>query len=147
MVKKKKCSKCGEVKGAEEFYEQPTGKDGLKAECKKCAAEQRKAYYEKNKEKLAEWRKAYYEKNKEKLAEWQKEYYEKNKDKISEYKKEYSEKNKDKISECRKAHRKKNRIIINGECFNLNTCPEEIKPLVEALIILRKKNKILKEIR
>lgn len=32
----KRCSKCGQDKPKSEFYRQPNGKDGLRAECKEC---------------------------------------------------------------------------------------------------------------
>jgi hypothetical protein len=63
-------------------------------------AEQKKAYYEANKE----YFKAYYEANKDKIAEQNKAYREANKDKIAEQKKAYYEANKDKIKAYRKAY-------------------------------------------
>ena len=41
----------------------------------------------------------------------------------------------------------KNYIKISGIPFNLNTAPDELKPPLEGLIILRKKNKIIKELK
>jgi len=57
--------------------------------------EEKKKYYENNKEKYKENNKEYYENNKEKISEQQKEYRENNKEKI----KEYYENNKEKINE------------------------------------------------
>ena len=65
--------------------------------------EEKKQYYEKNKEKLTEQMKEYNEKNKEKI----KEYNENNKEKRREYDKEYKEKNKEKIKEYRENNKEK----------------------------------------
>ena len=56
--------------------------------------EQKKEWYENNKEKIAEQKKEYRENNKEKIAE----YRENNKQQIAEQKKEYRENNKEKIN-------------------------------------------------
>lgn len=57
--------------------------------------EERKTYYETNKEKI----KAYYQENREYLIERQKKYNIENKEKITQYYKEYFQKNKEKIYE------------------------------------------------
>ena len=62
--------------------------------------EQKKQYYEQNKEKLKEQSKQYYEQNKEQ----KKQYYEQNKDKIKEQSKQQYEQNKDKIKERKKQY-------------------------------------------
>ena len=33
---KKQCTKCGKIKGFDEFYKEKTGKNGLQSYCKKC---------------------------------------------------------------------------------------------------------------
>ena len=71
--------------------------------------EDRKAYYEKNKEEIKTQRKAYYEKNKEKVKTQRKAYREKNKEKTKSYDKVYYEKNKEKIKAKGKAYYKKNK--------------------------------------
>ena len=75
----------------------------------------KKAYYQKNKEKIKEKEKEYREKNKEKIKEkekeYKKEYREKNKEKTKEKEKEYYQKNKEQRKEyrqteqCKKTHR------------------------------------------
>ena len=59
---------------------------------------EKKKYYENNKEKYKE----YYDNNRDKIIEKHKEYNEKNKEKIKEYQKEYSVKNRDKNNERRR---------------------------------------------
>jgi len=72
----------------------------------------RKAYREKNKEKIAAQKKAYREQNKEKERARQKEYYENNKEKIAAREKAYREGNKEKIAAKDKAYREKNKQKI-----------------------------------
>jgi len=95
----KKCTKCHEVKMFSEFHKKKCGKDGLNSQCKVCAAEYKKQYYQANKEKYAERDKRYYEANKEKIVEYRKQYYEANKEKIAERGKQYYEANKEKYAE------------------------------------------------
>tara|TARA_B110000503_G_C7123040_1_gene403338 strand:- start:288 stop:947 length:660 start_codon:yes stop_codon:yes gene_type:complete len=75
----------------------------------------RKAYYEKNKEKVKAQSKAYYEKNKEKARAWEKTYYEKNKEKVKAQRKAYFEKNKEKVKAQRKAYYEKNKEKIKAQ--------------------------------
>ena len=44
MIKKKKCTKCGEVKLLIEFYKNKNHKDGLQYICKRCANQKSKEY-------------------------------------------------------------------------------------------------------
>ena len=92
LPKSKVCSKCGEGKLLDEFYEQKKGKYGRRGDCKLC----KKQYREANKEKIAEQKKQYYEDNKEKLNERTKQYHQENKEKIAEQKRQYHEANKEK---------------------------------------------------
>ena len=106
----KTCTKCGETLPAttEYFHKQKRGKYGLRSKCKKCILEQKKQYYEDNKDKISEYKKQYYEDNKDKI----KQYCENNKDKIAEYHKQYREDNKDKISEKNKQYYENNKDKI-----------------------------------
>ena len=72
--------------------------------------EEKKQYYENNKEKMKEYR----EKNKETLAEKKKEYYLKNKETIAEKSREYNEKNKEQKKEYSKQRylKKKEEALI-----------------------------------
>lgn len=85
-MKAKRCCRCKETKPTSEFCKNKSQKDGLHFYCKACRAEDRRRYYEANKEKELEatrrWRKA----NKEKVAERDRKYYEANKEKRAETK-------------------------------------------------------------
>jgi len=61
--------------------------------------EQKKEWYNNNKEKIIEQKKEYCKENKEKLSEKQKEYNKKNKEQIAKKNKEWREKNKEKIKD------------------------------------------------
>ena len=106
----KKCTKCGRwlVASKANFRRHKRGKYGLYCHCKECVSEEKKRYYEANKDKSKQYREA----NKDKIAEQKKQYYEANKDKIAEYYKQWHEKygeqyyktNKDKKAEQRKQY-------------------------------------------
>jgi len=79
--------------------------------------ENKKQYYEQNKDTIREKQKQYYEQNKDALCEKQKQYKEQNKDAILEYQKQYYEQNKDeakKYYEQNKADLKKKITCICG---------------------------------
>lgn len=91
----KKCTKCGEEKPLEEFYNSKNGKFGKRSTCKICTnkdnasrsyTEQKKAYYQENRELLLEKQKQNYSKDKKK------EYVEKNKEEIYKKNSEYHKK-------------------------------------------------------
>lgn len=160
----KKCSKCGEVKILNEFTKEKKSSDGYSYYCKKCNIKISKIYYTNNKEKILLKSKERYKNNKPemrvKLKERNRDFREKNRSKRREYYKKYYEKNKEIVKERRlknkdkyaektkitkKLYRLNNEVKIENECFNLNTCPEDIKPAVEAAIILKNiENKIKK---
>lgn len=79
----KKCSKCGRwlVASKVNFYKQKRGKYGLRTQCKKCVSaydkEQKKKYYEENKEDERRRSKKRYEENKEEILRQKKKYYKK----------------------------------------------------------------------
>ena len=108
----KKCSKCGEVKSLDEFYNHKIGKNGKRHECKICTINLNKEYYKKNKEKFSQHAKEYYKKNKEKILLQSKEYNKKNKEYNKEYYKEYYKNNKEKEKKRRVLYRKKNKDKI-----------------------------------
>jgi hypothetical protein len=80
--------------------------------------EEKKKYYENNKEKYKENNKEYYENNKEQRLEYQKEYYENNKQKISEQKKTYYENNKEQHKKLLKNwyNKNKNKVLEKYYC-------------------------------
>jgi len=66
----KNCSKCGDMKPLDEFFNNESSPDGKYSQCRKC----RKAVYKMNQEKILEEKKSYYERNKEKKKASVKEY-------------------------------------------------------------------------
>lgn len=150
----KRCSKCGEVKGVEEFYKCSAVKSGIASQCKKCQNE----YYENNKHYITEYKRKYHENNKDRIAlkkqEWgmrnkeynkkhSKEWYEKNKENVLKYCKEKYKKNKDKILKLQKEYYKKSVIIINKHEYNINTAPDELKPIIQQAIDIKNLKKDL----
>jgi len=89
-------------------------------------------------------------KRKEYKKEYQKEY---NKtDKHKEYQKEYNKTDKykeykktDKWKEYIKRYKGNNIMNVNGERYNLGTCSDELKPIIKALINIRKAKLIIKQ--
>jgi hypothetical protein len=81
---------------------------------KKCftTEEEKKNYYEKNREQIREQRKEHYENNKEQLLEKQKEYNEKKKEQIREQRKEHYENNKEQNREKKKKYYENNKEQI-----------------------------------
>jgi len=63
--------------------------------------EQKKQYYEQNKEQITERQKQYYEQNKEQ----KKQYYEQNKERFKQYKEQYREQNKEHYKQYRELHK------------------------------------------
>ena len=81
--------------------------------------ENKREYYEQNKDKIKEYYeqnrdkiKEYYEQNKDKIKEYNREYREQNRDNIKENKREYYEQNRDKIKENNREYREQNRDNI-----------------------------------
>ena len=76
---------------------------------KEVVMEDRKKYYQDNKDTLDNKNRIYYENNKEKIDKWQKQYAEDNIETLTEYRKNYYENKKEKIKE-------KHREVIDCEC-------------------------------
>jgi len=66
----KQCTKCGEVKGLDEFYKRKRGYLGRYAECIVCRNNRMKAYQQENRGRARLAWKKYAAKNKDKLAEY-----------------------------------------------------------------------------
>jgi hypothetical protein len=96
----KTCTKCGESKLLMEFHKNKSKKNGLRNDCKSCAVERRKQYYQDNKEAIAEYKKQYYQDNKEAIVEHRKQYYQDNKEAIVEHNKQHYQDNKEKQPTC-----------------------------------------------
>lgn len=131
----KKCSKCSVSKPLNEFHKNKRKPDGLRCECKQCAIEYRRNYYENNRadilrkkkeyairnkdmlrlksrkywvdnrETLCENKRNHYKENRSRLLEEKKDYYKKNKEAIKQKEREYRLKNSDKIKSRLRANR------------------------------------------
>ena len=111
----KKCSKCKEEKDFIEFHNHKRTKDGYTCRCKECSLNDKKEYYEKNKDKVKEKVKEYRENNLDKVKKNVKEHYKKNRETLLEYKKNYHKENKEHLSELNLKYREDNKVSIN-EC-------------------------------
>ena len=112
----KKCSKCGEVKPLNEFYENRRTKGGRESSCKKCKAE----YQYENKERIAnyqkenkEYKKKYRQDNQERIKNYNKEYKQKHKKEIAIQFKKYREENKERESEQHKKYKRQHKDEIS----------------------------------
>ena len=99
MIREKKCTKCGEVKGLECFSKHK--RDGLQSWCKVCKRE----YQRENKEYL----KDYYRRNKERLKEYKRKHRQENKDSIEERERKYRQENKEILKDRKKKHYQENK--------------------------------------
>ena len=102
----KRCSRCGEVKGVDEFYKR---KAGFRSSCKSCMKKSQNKYSSKNKDKAKE----YWLDNKDKIKQYRLE----NKDNILEYAKKYRLENKDKAKEYYLQNR--DSIVIKRKQYRL----------------------------
>lgn len=86
-VDSRQCKKCKTIKPFSEFYKNKGMKYGIYPRCKICHREDRKNFYEENKEKIKA--SSQIVKNPEKVKEYRKKYYKENKEKIIEYRKKW----------------------------------------------------------
>lgn len=135
LAMNKKCTKCKKTKPLnEEFFRFRKKRNRWVAKCLECLKEDKKAYYQKNKEKILSQNKNYRDKNQDNLKNYfanyyknnkndinqrQKEYVKNNSDKIAKYKKEYYLQNKEKITTKNQNYYKKNKnkIIKNSQSW------------------------------
>jgi hypothetical protein len=118
MNKTKTCIKCGVSypETTEYYHKDKCHRNGLSNKCKKCRGEIRKKYYKNKKDK-----------EKEKNLEYRKINYRKVKIKKREY-------------------RQDNEIMIQGKTYYYRTCNNNVKSIIEGLIAIRQKHKLLKEV-
>ena len=88
----KKCSKCQENKQLNDFYKNPSSKDGYRSQCKTCRKPYDLSYYSSNQDHKLIYYKTYRDNNKEKIASREKKYRKQNKESILTKKKEYNKK-------------------------------------------------------
>jgi hypothetical protein len=115
----RKCSKCGIIKSISEFSKDKKYEDGLDSQCKIC--------------------------KRKKTKDWVL----KNLDHINKYSREYLKNN----PEIRNKKNKKsaiskfnNTVSVIGKVYNINTCPEEIKPLLTLCLTEKKLKRTLKKL-
>ena len=88
----KTCTQCAVEKPEVEFYKSV-------ARCKQCVAIDRKAYYQKNRNKILEARKQHYENNRDTILDYKKQFHDENRSQKCEYNKAYREANRDALIE------------------------------------------------
>lgn len=110
----KKCLKCKEEKEFSDFHKHKGTKDGYTSRCRECSLNEKKEYYEKNKEKVKEKVKLYRENNLDKVKKTVKLNYDKNRDILLEYKKNYHIENKDKLDVLNSIWRDNNKDKIRN---------------------------------
>lgn len=76
----KTCPKCGETKPLDDFHRNRSGAEGRQARCRECTAEDRRRYYEANRDKVLERHRGYREENRDKELERKRRYYEESRD-------------------------------------------------------------------
>jgi len=107
-MKTKKCSKCVEVKPADQFSPDKKNKDGLRSSCKKCNAIAAADYRKRNPERWRNIKKKYNnsEKGKRRNKEWEIN----NPDKVKAKKKRYNDSHKEKNSAYKKEYRSRSDV-------------------------------------
>ena len=108
----KRCTKCGIVKLVSEFSKHKQLRDGLQPRCKTCGCEDRKVYYEANREKVRASQKVYQKvyrlANLEKECARKRAHYEANRENYHANARAYRESNPEKIYAIQKAFRERN---------------------------------------
>ena len=104
----KRCSGCGEVKGAESFSRCKSKKDGLKSHCKACI----RRYREENREAALEYCRRYHAENREAVLERQRRHYEENREAVAERNRRYREENREAVAERDRRYREEHREAI-----------------------------------
>lgn len=107
---KKKCTKCGGLKGLDGFYNSNYTKSGKKCSCKSCS----KSYYAANKDHVSAYNKRYGVENRDRISKKQKEYKSKNEERGKEYQREYYLKNKVKRIEYQTEYRHNNKDKVRA---------------------------------
>ena len=116
----KKCNKCGEEKGFDEFSKRSNSKDGLQYSCKSCMILYVKSLYEKKKPEKLDYMKRYYKDNPELIKSKTKKYQQNNPDKAREYTKKWSSKPTNKIKLA--CHKKEAMAVKNEKLINPHIC-------------------------
>ena len=108
MSNTKTCNKCGQILTIENFSPNPSGRPGLRSDCKKCRAAYTREWAAKNPDKKALSDKAYREANKEKVKETYKAWQLQNKAKIRATGTKWAINNPEKAREIKRAWEQRN---------------------------------------
>lgn len=125
----KTCTKCGERKPLDAFWNDKKTRDGKKHQCIVCAKEYMAQYRKDHEEEISEYAKNYNETHKEEKAEYWQEYYAKHKDRLNndparvERRKAYYQEQKDRIREREKGRRESQKLYRVINCL---VCGREI---------------------
>jgi len=126
FIARKVCSKCGENKTVDEFYNDKKGKGGKASQCKSCL----KAYEKKHNSK---------DEVKERLAKYRAEYHGRNKVLHKANMKTYYDANREKLTAQKRAYRKANREIVAAQEKKYQTNNSD---KVNALVMKRRAGKL-----
>ena len=96
-MKTKKCITCNIEKSVDMFYKRADAIDGYRNQCKECFNKVDKQNKEAKREYYLQQKKEYYNKNKDHLNEIKKEYYKNNREKMLKINKEYREQHKQEV--------------------------------------------------
>ncbi len=126
-IRTKQCSKCKEWKDYSEFYNDIWSSNGISSSCKECDKENKRIYYQNNKEKVKERNKNYANIKKEEKRKYQKNYYQNNKERLAKKQSEYQKNNIDKFRKYNKKFYKNNKDKILYKNKRLYNKPINIK--------------------
>lgn len=112
MELKKKCSKCGEEKELNEFYNKKGCKDGVNSHCKECVKKKSILYRKENLEKVRERDKINNAKNKDYIKEYNIKYRKNNKEYLAAQQKKKYESNKSYYNNLSKQYQEDNKVEI-----------------------------------
>ncbi len=151
-ITEKRCTKCGEVKGAMAFHKSKHAKSGLMSQCKLCRNGFYRKYHRCNSEKMRTRANEYCKNNPEKVREYRRKSRQNNDKKIKAADREYYKRNAKKInSRCLKYHHMNCKELsdvyirhrLKGQ--NIPMTPENIE-VKRQIIQLYRINKQLKEV-
>jgi 5-methylcytosine-specific restriction endonuclease McrA len=111
--KTKACSKCGIEKPLTEYYKKKSGKNGLRADCKKCFKAYKKKYYQENAEEIKTRNKKWKKENPEEIKTTNKKYRETNREKEKARHKKWRKENPEYNKKWRKENPEYNKKWLN----------------------------------
>ena len=139
----KRCTGCGEVKGAESFSRCKSKKDGLKSHCKACirryreenreaALEYCRRYHAENREAILERKRRHHAENREAVLERQRRHYEENREAVAERDRRYREEHREAIVERSRRYYEENRDMTRESATRIG---EPYTPAEDAHIL------------